>query len=286
MPPLMEITAPSGRVFLSSLRALLAAGHRRHTVHLALAVLVVVSCVMFLVALGWASSAPVARARVVAMYPHDPGAFTQGLVFEAGELYEGTGLYGRSTLRRVDLESGLVRQQVALPGDLFGEGITVWNNEIVQLSWRSRLGIRYDLSTFARIADFALPGEGWGITHDGQHWIISDGTDRLRFLDPNTQLEVRQIKVHDGPLAVERLNELEFINGEIWANIWYQDRLVRISPANGAVLGYVDLSALWPRSERPNRDAVLNGIAFDANGRRLFVTGKHWPHLYQIEVRP
>jgi glutaminyl-peptide cyclotransferase len=235
---------------------------------------------------GWASSVPVAGFRVVAMFPHDPGAFTQGLVFDAGTLFEGTGKYGRSTLRRVDLESGEVLQETALPRELFGEGITVWRDEIVQLSWRAHRGLRYDRATLERVGEFHLPGEGWGITHDGRHWIISDGTDILRFLDPDSATEVRRIKVRDGLRPVTRLNELEYIDGEVWANIWYEDRLVRISPEDGAVLGYVDLSGLWPAERRRATEAVLNGIAYDASAERLFVTGKYWPWLYEIEVRP
>lgn len=227
---------------------------------------------------------PVAGFQVVASYPHDPSAFTQGLVYEDGELFEGTGQYGRSSLRQVDLQTGAVQRQVNLPARIFGEGITVWAGEIVQLTWRAQLGLRYDRDSFTRIGDFPLPGQGWGITHDNEHWIVSDGTDVLRFLNPATQQEVRRVQVHDGPRSLERLNELEFIEGEIWANIWHEDRLVRISPADGSVLGYVDLSRLWPRSERPDREAVLNGIAYDAARQRLFVTGKHCPRLYQIKI--
>lgn len=240
--------------------------------------------VLLAAALSWAPRVPVAGFRVVASFPHDPTAFTQGLVFDAGELFEGTGKYGHSTLRRVDLESGRVLRQFALPRTLFGEGITVWRDEIVQLTWRARLGIRYQRATFAPVATFPLPGEGWGITQDGRHWILSDGSETLYFLDPATGQEVRRVRVHDGPRTITRLNELEFIDGEIWANIWYEDRLVRIAPTDGLVLGYVDLTGLWPSGERPGREAVLNGIAFDAVGRRLFVTGKYWPRLYQIEV--
>jgi len=227
---------------------------------------------------------PVAGFQIVASYPHDPSAFTQGLVFDDGELFEGTGQYGRSTLRQVDLQTGAILRQLRLPARVFGEGITVWQGEILQLTWRAQIGLRYDRASFKPIADFRLPGQGWGITHDNEHWIISDGSDILRFLDPATQQEVRRIQVRDGAHRLKRLNELEFIEGEIWANIWYEDRLVRISPADGSVLGYVDLSKLWPRSERPDREAVLNGIAYDAARQRLFVTGKHCPRLYHIEL--
>ncbi|MGD8206881.1 MAG: glutaminyl-peptide cyclotransferase [Thiohalocapsa sp.] len=236
------------------------------------------------VAVALASEVPTDGFRVVASYPHDHRAFTQGLVFADGELYEGTGHYGRSTLRRVDLETGQVLQQVALPRTIFGEGVTVWGDEIVQLSWRAGLGMRYDRRTFEPVGEFALPGEGWGITQDGRHWIVSDGSDQLRFLDPREQREVRRLAVRDGSRPVYRLNELELVNGEIWANIWYDDRLVRISPETGAVLGYVDLAGLWPRAQRPAAEAVLNGIAYDRDRGRLFVTGKYWPRVFQIEV--
>ncbi|MGB5733955.1 MAG: glutaminyl-peptide cyclotransferase [Thiohalocapsa sp.] len=247
-------------------------------------VMLVAGCGVFLLGLG--ASAPVAGYRVIARFPHDTNAFTQGLAFDADNLYEGTGKRGRSTLRRVDLETGAVLQQTALPPRIFGEGITVWRDEVVQLSWQAHLGMRYDRATFAKVGEFPLPGEGWGITHDGRHWIISDGTDTLRFLDPDSAMEVRRVQVRDGSRAVTRLNELEYIAGEVWANIWYQDRLVRISPATGAVLGYVDLSGLWPPLRLRAEEAVLNGIAYDAEGQRLFVTGKYWPWLYQIEVTP
>jgi len=241
---------------------------------------------LLLAAYAGYSPAPMRTARVLASYPHDPAAFTQGLVFDRGELFESTGLYGRSTLRRVDLTSGAVLQQTALPRELFGEGITVWRDQIVQLTWRAGVGLRYDRDTFERIGQFPLAGEGWGITDDGRHWITSDGTDRLRFLDPSTGGELRSVRVHDGLRSIRALNELEYVRGEIWANVWHEDYLVRIDPRNGAVLGYLDLSGLWPRESRAAREAVLNGIAYDAAGARLLVTGKYWPRLYQIELPP
>lgn len=239
---------------------------------------------MLLGAWTWGASVPVAGFRVVARFPHDSKAFTQGLVFADGALFEGTGQRGRSTLRRVELTTGAVLRQAALPRELFGEGITVWGDEIVQLTWQAQRGLRYDRATFASVGEFHLPGEGWGITQDGRHWIVSDGTDTLRFLDPDSATEVRRIRVRDGSRAVKRLNELEYIDGEVWANIWYQDRLVRIAPEDGTVLGYVDLSGLWPSPRHRPAEAVLNGIAYDSGGQRLFVTGKYWPWLYQIEV--
>lgn len=259
----------------------------RHALASALVLAIAVAGALMVAVVGGAAPmVPVYGYRVIASYPHDPTAFTQGLVFDAGELFEGTGGHGHSTLRLVDLASGRVEREAALPERLFGEGITVWQDEIVQLTWRSQLGLRVDRTTFAPIGEFHLPGEGWGITHDGRHWIISDGSDTLRFLDPATQQEVRRVRVRDGLRAVTRLNELELIDGEVWANIWYDDRLVRISPVDGKVLGYVDLTGLLPRGSRPHAQAVLNGIAYDAAGARLFVTGKHWPRLFQIEVVP
>ncbi|KAA6182845.1 glutaminyl-peptide cyclotransferase [Thiohalocapsa marina] len=230
--------------------------------------------------------APVQGYRVVASYPHDPSAFTQGLAFHDGALYESTGLYGRSTLRRVELASGRVLQQVALPDTMFGEGITVWRDEIVQLTWRAHRGLRFDRASLRQSGEFHLPGEGWGLTHDGRRWIVSDGTADLRFLDPQTQREVRRVQVQDAGRPLRRLNELEFIDGEVWANIWHDDRLVRISPADGRVLGYVDLQGLRPEGLRRHREAVLNGIAYDVDRGRLLVTGKYWPWLYHIEPMP
>jgi glutamine cyclotransferase len=227
---------------------------------------------------------PVYGHRVVASFPHDDTAYTQGLVFSEGELFEGTGEYGHSSLRLVDLESGQVLRQLALPADIFGEGITAWGDAIVQLTWREHLGLLHDRATFAPVGQFDLAGEGWGITQDGRHWIVSDGSATLRFLDPETHREVRRVEVRDAGRPVKRLNELEYVEGEVWANIWYEDRLVRISPDDGAVLGYVDLTGLWPNQRRRRRDAVLNGIAYDANTRGLYVTGKYWPRLYRIEL--
>jgi hypothetical protein len=177
-----------------------------------------------------ADSAPVLGYRVVASYPHDPSAFTQGLIFIDGKLYESTGNYGRSTLRRVDLETGRVEQDIRLAPNLFGEGLMDWRGRLVQLTWRERLGIIYDAKTFERLETFQYPGEGWGLTHDGQHWIMSDGTDELRFLDPETRNVVRRLKVRAGKRPVHRLNELEYIDGAIWANVWRQ----RSSGANRA----------------------------------------------------
>ncbi|MBK1703076.1 glutamine cyclotransferase [Halochromatium glycolicum] len=227
---------------------------------------------------------PVSQVRIVARFPHDPNAFTQGLAFAEGELYEGTGGYGRSSLRRVDLASGRVLERVALPRQFFGEGITAWRDELIQLTWRAGIGLRYRRASLTETGRFSVAGEGWGLTDDGRHWIMSDGSAELRFLEPADGKEVRRLPVSDDGKPVRRLNELEFVRGEVWANIWYQDRLARIDPATGRVLGYVDLSDLWPRDRARERAQVLNGIAFEPETGRLFVTGKRWPWLYRIAI--
>ncbi len=231
-------------------------------------------------------SPPVYGYRMVESYPHDSNAFTQGLIHVEGHLFEGTGRYGESALRRVDLATGRVEQETRLEPRLFGEGITMWRGRIVQLTWRERLGLIYDAVTFQRQGTFRFEGEGWGITHDGRHWILSDGTARLRFLDPESHRVVRRLRVHEGDRPIRYLNELEYVAGEVWANLWGRDLIVRIAPESGAVTGYIDLSGLYPPAERLGPEAVLNGIAYDAETDRLFVTGKYWPRLYQIEIVP
>ncbi|NLE77786.1 MAG: glutaminyl-peptide cyclotransferase [Chloroflexi bacterium] len=232
---------------------------------------------------GAAVGAPTYTFEVLRVFPHDPGAFTQGLVYASGVLYEGTGLWGQSTLRKVALESGAVLQQHRLPDECFGEGITLWGDQIIQLTWQSQRGFVYDRESFAPLREFTYPSEGWGLTHDGQHLIMSDGSATLRYWDPETFAEVRQVQVHDGQRPVERLNELEYVNGEILANVWLTDRIARISPTDGRVMGWIDLSGLLSQGGERNAD-VLNGIAYDAQGDRLFVTGKLWPKLFQIRV--
>lgn len=230
------------------------------------------------------SPVPVFGYRVVASFPHDPHAFTQGLVSVDGQVFEGTGNYGESSLRRVDLATGRVEQEIRLPPHLFGEGLTVWQGRLVQLTWREGLGLIYDRDSLTLMETFTYSGEGWGLTHDGRHWIMSDGTDELRFLDPDTRRVVRHLPVRDGVRAIDNLNELEWVEGEIWANIWHSDRIVQIDPVSGRVAGWIDLGGLYSATERPHREAVLNGIAYDAQTRRLFVTGKDWPRLYEIEI--
>lgn len=222
-------------------------------------------------------------AEVVSAYPHDEDAFTQGLVFHEGRLYEGTGQYGRSSLREVDLRSGAVRRIAPLNRAYFGEGITVMGNKIYQLTWQNGVGAIYDLESFEVTGVFRYDGEGWGLTHDGEHLILSDGTATLRFIDPEDFSVAREVEVvgADGPVA--RLNELEYIRGEVWANIWYEDRIVRIDPATGAVTGTIDLSGIYPIVLRGSEE-VANGIAFDADTQKIFVTGKNWPQLYEIRL--
>jgi glutaminyl-peptide cyclotransferase len=226
---------------------------------------------------------PVATFKLVAAYPHDSRAFTQGLLIDAGRLYEGTGQYGASTLRRVDLATGRVEKQRALDSAYFGEGIALLGGQIYQLTWKSGIAIVYDAESFAVKRTLRYSGEGWGLTHDGKRLIMSDGSAVLRFLDPETFEVVAELTVKDGDTPVTRLNELEYVNGEIWSNIWYEDRIARISPRTGRVVGWIDLSNLYSRGARSS-EAVLNGIAFDASAGRIFVTGKDWPQLYEIEL--
>ena len=224
--------------------------------------------------------------RVVHVYPHDPTAFTQGLVFVDGTLYESTGIRGQSSLRMVDLETGRVLQQQPLDGKYFGEGLTDWGSTLVQLTWESHLAFVYDRFSFRRSRTFSYAGEGWGLTHDARSLILSDGTDTLRFFDPGTFKEIRRVRVRDQGHPVHDINELEYIHGAIYANIWHSDRMARISPATGEVLGWIDLQGLLPPQDRTSPEAVLNGIAYDPAHDRLFVTGKLWPKLFEIQVVP
>ncbi len=224
------------------------------------------------------------QVEVVAEFPHDPAAFTQGLVISGGRLYESTGRYGASSIREVDIETGQVERMGALNGRLFGEGLTIRGDRAYQLTWQSGLGIVYEVATFEILETFRYDGEGWGLTHDGTHLILSDGTAVLRFLDAESYEQVRRLTVRDGDVELTRLNELEYIRGEIWANVWYEDRIARISPTDGSVLGWIDLADLYPSWQRGSRDEVLNGIAFDTATQRLFVTGKNWPKLYEIRI--
>jgi glutamine cyclotransferase len=224
--------------------------------------------------------------RVVHTYPHDSHAFTQGLIYLDGHLYESTGLKGQSSLREVELETGRILKFAEVPDKYFAEGLTNWGGTLVQLTWQSQTGFVYDRTSFRELRTFSYPGEGWGLTEDGKDLILSDGTATLRFLDPATFREVRRVTVKSHGKPVEKLNELEYVHGEIYANIWYADRIARISPATGKVLGFIDLSGLAAESGRSGTDAVLNGIAYDAAHDRLFVTGKLWPKLFEIKIVP
>ena len=223
--------------------------------------------------------------NVIASYPHDPSAYTQGLIIHNGKMYEGTGQYGQSTVRQVDLSTGTIERRAELRYEHFGEGITVFNGELYQLTWKSGLGFVYALDTLTLLRTFRINGEGWGLTHDESSLIMSNGTSQLMFLDPKTFEIIHRLTVIDDGQPVGQLNELEFIHDEIWANIWFEERIARISPSTGEVLGWVDLSGLHPPSQR-GYDDVLNGIAFDADSDRIFVTGKNWPRLFEIEVVP
>jgi glutamine cyclotransferase len=228
---------------------------------------------------------PVVAVEAVGAWPHDPGAFTQGLVFHEGRLLESTGLYGQSSVREVELETGQVLRSAPVAAEYFAEGLTLFEGQLVQLTWKEQQGFVYGLEDFARQGGFAYPGEGWGLTHDGARLIMSDGSSRLRFLDPATYEEVAALEVRDPSGPVRNLNELEWVRGEIWANIWITDRIARIDPTSGEVLAYLDLSGLLPADVRRTRQVdVLNGIAYDPAGDRVFVTGKWWPLLF--EIRP
>ena len=224
--------------------------------------------------------------EIVHIYPHDPGAFTQGLVFINGKLYEGTGEAGRSSLREVDLETGHVLKKVDVPEPYFGEGIALLNNKIYQLTWQHQIGFIYNADTFEQVGKFNYTGEGWGLTTDGHSLILSDGSNRIRFLDPDSFQVTKTIAVLDGNLPVKELNELEYVNGEIYANIWHDNRIVTINPQNGRITGWIDLNGLLPPGDVHDEEAVLNGIAYDQAGNRLFVTGKLWPRLFEIKLKP
>jgi glutamine cyclotransferase len=223
--------------------------------------------------------------HVVHIYPHDPSAFTQGLISIDGCLYESTGLNGGSSVRMVDLSTGKVLRKYDLPREYFGEGLTDWGDTLVQLTWKAHKGFVYDRASFKLLRTFAYEGEGWGLTHDKNELIMTDGTAYLRFVDPKTFKETHRIRVLDElNYPVENLNELEYVHGEVYANIWRSDEIVRISPHTGKVLGWIDLSGLIDNRELPSADAVLNGIAYDAIRGPLFITGKLWPKLFEIDI--
>ncbi len=235
-----------------------------------------------------ASTASVYSYKVINTYPHDTGAFTEGLTYYNGSLYESTGLNGDSSLRRVDLTTGAVLQIYHLPDQYFGEGITVFNNTIIQLTYQSHMGFVYDLKTFSLLRNFTYPDEGWGLTDNGTQLIMSDGSDNLYFLNPETFQRTGEITVRDGTAPVDNLNELEYINGRIFANVWLTNRIAVINPATGQVTAWIDLTGI-ENLTGCNCDLandVLNGIAYDAQTNQLFVTGKMWPNLFEIQVVP
>jgi len=232
------------------------------------------------------NSIPIFGYKIINIYPHDSSAFTQGLVYENGILYEGTGLYGRSTLRQVDPETGRISKKISLNNSLFGEGVAVWKNQLIQLTWQSGLGLVYDKDDLTKIGDFSYQTEGWGITSDGERLIMSDGTETLHFLDPGTFAEERKVKVAANGAPVQGLNELEYINGEIFANVWPTNWIVIISPATGEIKGCINLQGILQQVDGVNINGVdvLNGIAYDTKSDRIFVTGKFWPKLFEIEL--
>ncbi len=224
--------------------------------------------------------------KVINTFPHDREAFTQGLAFEDGVLYEGTGREGRSELRKIELETGNVLQRHKLPDEFFGEGITVYGDNIIQLTYLSKIGFVYKKDTFELLREFNYPTAGWGITNDGKHLIMSDGTLKLYFLDPKTFEQVRQIEVYDRGVSVWWLNELEYVEGQIYANVWPTERIARIAPETGRVLGWIDMKGLLTQQDYSRPVDVLNGIAYDKKSKRLFVTGKFWPKLFEIKLIP
>lgn len=231
------------------------------------------------------ASVPVYTYKVVKSYPHDINAFTQGLLYRDGVLYESTGLLGRSSIRKVQLETGQILQLTSLPADIFGEGIVDWNGVLIGVTWQSQIGFVLDLRTFALTNQFSYTGEGWGLTHNGTEIIMSDGTAVLRFMDPATLRELRRVRVTASGKPVTQLNELEWVDGEIFANVWQSDRIARIDPASGQVTGWIDLAGILSATDRvAGHTDVLNGIAYDADKKRLFVTGKLWPKLFEIRL--
>ena len=229
-------------------------------------------------------AAPIYSYKIVHVYPHDPNAFTQGLVFDGDTLYEGTGLTGESSLRRIALKTGKILKIQRLSADLFGEGIAVEGNRIIQLTWQSGRGFVYDKATFRVIREFKYETEGWGLTYDGRCLIMSDGTNCLRYLNKKTFAIQKILHVAAEERPIFYLNELEYIRGEIFANVWGQDSIARISPETGQVLGWIDLSDLRKQLGKNPKAEVMNGIAYHADRKTLFVTGKYWPKLFEIEI--
>jgi glutamine cyclotransferase len=223
--------------------------------------------------------------QIVNIYPHDSNAFTQGLILVDGKLLESTGQEGSSSLRSVELTTGKILKKVDVPLPYFAEGMTVLNGKVYQLTWMHNVGFIYDVQTLDRVGRFNYQGEGWGLTTDGQSLIMSDGSNRLKFLDPVSYRVTKTLPVLDGTTAVDQLNELEFVQGEIYANIWHSDRMAVIDPQSGHVKAWIDLTGLMPEDELRDEEAVLNGIAYDQATDKLYVTGKLWPRLFEIKVK-
>ncbi|MCA9271154.1 MAG: glutaminyl-peptide cyclotransferase [Planctomycetales bacterium] len=242
------------------------------------------------VGFGWFFAArggpPEYTVKVVNTFPHDRNAFCQGLECDDGALLEGTGQFGESTLRRVELTSGRVLQSIAHDRRVFGEGVTRVGDRIYQLTWQNRTCFVFDATTLRQVGRFTYNGEGWGLAHDDKHLIMSNGSSQLQFRDPQTFAVVKTLWVKSQGRPVTKLNELEYVDGEIYANIWHQDVVARIDPESGEVTGWIDMASLFPARLRPHREAVLNGIAYDAAAKRLFVTGKHWPQVFEVELTP
>ncbi len=288
-PGIMARYASMGRcreLSVMSIRATFLARFRPDSRRIAACLLIITIALPAQAQLVVESARPPARIgySVVNSFPHDRGAFTQGLIYRDGFLYESTGLNGRSSLRKVELATGKVLQQVDVDPAHFAEGLTDWKNRLVQITWQTQTGFVYDLETFKLEKTFAFPGEGWGLAHDGKHLILSDGSATLRFLDPKTYAEVRRVEVRYEGKPLAQLNELEMVGDELFANVWGTNFLVVIDPASGRVTGQVDLAGLLPEADRKPPIDVLNGIAWDAAGKRLFVTGKLWPKVFELRL--
>lgn len=259
--------------------------HRRALVAVLLAVCVLpLSCVVAQPMAGSQESVPVYGYRIVETLPHNNRYFTQGLFIHQGELYEGTGRHGESALLHLNKSDGSVIKSRALAARYFGEGIALANNQIYQLTWRENMVFVYDLESFAPLTSHYWPREGWGLTYDGEQLILSDGSDQLYFIDPQTFQPLRQVAVRIQGQPVHQLNELEYIDGEVWANVWMSQQIVRINPQTGQVTGVVDLTGLVNQTQTGGSEAVLNGIAWNADTRQLYVTGKLWSHIFEIEL--
>ncbi len=249
-----------------------------------------VACLLWMLTLAqgvfaaWAGQTPVCGYEVLNQYPHDPRAFTQGLIFDQGVLYESTGRWHESSIRKVDLTTGEILLQKEVAGTFFAEGLTRWKQHLIQLTWQAEQGFFYTPDTLDEVRTFKYEGEGWGLTHDDQFLIMSNGSNVLQFLDPQTLEVKRSLAVFDQARPVERLNELEYINGEIFANIWRSNFIARINPETGEVNSWLNLIGIKPRQMTPDPQAVLNGIAYDAEQGRLFITGKLWPQLFEIRI--